>query len=671
MKIFAAVALSALIAAPAFSQSNEYAPKPLSHAAAGTDQIIVKWRNGATLAKTSAPAQRASKLSSLSGVAIQHKRSSTADTDVFKLDHVMQRPEMQSVLERIQADPSVEYAVADERRWIQQLPNDPRINDQWYFLSRTTEVAATHADQAWDITTGSSSTIVAVLDTGVRYEHPDLGRVGQGGKILPGYDFVTRTDIANDGDGRDADPSDPGDWVTSADAATSAFAGCDVSTSSWHGTRVSSMIGGLTNEGNGMAGTGWSTLILPVRVLGKCGGFDSDIRDGMLWAAGVAVTGAPANPTPAKILNLSLGGNGTCNAAYQDAVNQIINKGSLIIASTGNDGQPVGTPANCNGVLSVAGIRHAGTKVGYSNLGPNTTIAAPAGNCVNTTITPTTPCVYSILAAIDSGTTTPVAPDYTDPVNRPNFGTSFSAPLVAGAAALIDAVKPQLTPLQFTAVLQQTASAFPTTSTTTTTVCRDPSVAGTQNTECICTTATCGAGMLNTFAAVQAASSTFAIAQAPSTITAGTAATIDGSASFAATARTLTAYQWSAVNVVGATPTFADPTRAVTTMQVSGSSQFTLRLTVTDSQSATDSTDVTVVTTTAPATAPSTPIGGGGGGGGSFDWVLLVLGLLPLALPGLSRRRVRVRSNRPESRYDARESGRRSHRRRRRQNFPE
>ena len=153
--------------------------------------------------------------------------------------------------------------------------------------------------------------------------------------------------------------------------------------SSWHGTRVSSLIAALTNNAEGVAGTGWNTLILPVRVLGKCGGTDSDIIAGMRWAAGIPVPGAPINPTPARILNLSLGGSGACSAAYQAAVNEITARGVLVVVSVGNEGGAVASPANCAGVLGVAGIRHAGTKVGFSNLGPGTGIGAPGGNCVN------------------------------------------------------------------------------------------------------------------------------------------------------------------------------------------------------------------------------------------------------------------------------------------------
>jgi serine protease len=668
MKKLVAFALSALVAAPAFAQSKEYPGVPAPRAADITDQIIVKWRDAdATVAK-SAP-QRASKLTSTAGVALQHKRNGWGKTEVFKLDRTMTKGDFQSVLDRLNADPAVEYAVADKRRFAQLLPSDPMIVDQWYLQS--TEVAATRTDQAWNVTTGSNTTIVAVLDTGVRPDHPDLA-----GKLLPGYDFIADPAVANDADGRDADPSDPGDFLLTSER-TGAFANCDTGPSSWHGTRVSSLIAAATDEGQGMAGLGWNALILPVRVLGKCGGRDSDIVDAMVWAAGLEVTGMPLNPTPAKIINLSLGGDGACSANYQAAVNAITAAGVLVVASVGNEGVSVGTPANCNNVLGVSGVRHAGTKVGYSSLGPGADIAAPAGNCVNTTITTSTPCVFSILAAIDLGATTPVGPGYTDRVNRPNFGTSFSAPLVSGAVALLHAVNPALSPAQYSAVVMGTSNPFPTTSATTNAICRVPTTF-VQDEECICTTATCGAGMLNTAAAVNALSGPFGVIQASSTIDINSNVAINASGSFDASGRQVATFQWSVLNVTGAMPAIADVNTANTTLQVAGTSTFTLRLRVTDASGATDDTDFAMATA-APTTPPATtPIGsGGGGGGGSFDWWLLLLGLLPLALPGPRKRRpARVRGRvSPDSPLrewqEASISAVRSQRRRRRQNFPQ
>lgn len=400
MRFATALALFLGIASSALAQSQP-----------PTDQIIVKWRDG--LAATAATGgARVQKLGNAAGTRLQRKQQIGAETEVLQLDRALDQSEMSALLERMAADPNVEYAVADGHRWAHAAPNDPLFADQWYFKS--TEIAATHADQAWDVTVGSNMTVVAVLDTGVRFEHPDLLRVAQAGKLLDGFDFIVNAPFANDGNGRDADASDPGDFVTAAELAQPPFnipacapsGGGDHVNSSWHGTRVSSLIAALTNNGEGVAGTGWNTLILPVRVLGKCGGTDSDIITGMRWAAGIdlGIPGVPVNPTPAQIINLSLGGSGTCNQLYQSAVNEITARGVLIVASVGNEGEAVSAPANCSGVLGVTGIRHAGTKVGFSNLGSEAGIGAPGGNCVNPgpPFSNANPCVFSITAALNA-----------------------------------------------------------------------------------------------------------------------------------------------------------------------------------------------------------------------------------------------------------------------------
>src|SRR5262249_54747997 len=146
---------------------------------------------------------------------------------------------------------------------------------------------------------------------------------------------------ANDGDGWDPGPSDPGDWIDSNDQAKSVFSGCDIENSSWHGTRVSGLIAAASNNAIGITGVVWNSPILPVRVLGKCGGFDSDILTAMRWAAGEQISGVPTNPYPAKIINLSLGGDGICNAAYQATIQELSQRGVVVVASAGNSGGPV------------------------------------------------------------------------------------------------------------------------------------------------------------------------------------------------------------------------------------------------------------------------------------------------------------------------------------------
>lgn len=429
--------------------------------------------------------------------------------------------------QRLALESDVEYAVPDQRRHHFVAPNDPLYADgvggngpavgQWYLRAPTGAVQSSiNVEPAWGLTTGSPSVVVAVLDTGVRFDHPDLLAVAAGGNLLPGYDMISDAAEANDGDGRDPDPSDPGDWLTQAEISQRGgpFFQCSTApeSSSWHGTQTAGLIAALTNNGIGMASVGRNLRVLPVRVLGKCGGFDSDIIAGMRWAAGMTVPGAPANPNRAQVINMSLGGEGACNAAYQDAVAAINAAGTVIVASAGNSaGHAVGVPANCAGVIAVAGLRHVGTKVGFSDLGPEIAISAPGGNCVN--ITAGSPCLYPILTTSNSGATSPVAPIDTDSFNA-SLGTSFSAPLVAGTVALMLSAQPALTPLQVRLVLEATARPFPITSrdNTGSTViqCTAPQFNSIGNPvdqlECLCTIDTCGAGMLDAGAAVLGAS---------------------------------------------------------------------------------------------------------------------------------------------------------------------
>ena len=608
-------------------QSQETNPVAAGSPAAQSetaDRIIIKWRD--TAAKGSSAQARAEKAGRLTGSSLSAKQSISAAIDVVQLPAPLGGAALKSAIERLQADGDVEYASPDLHRHIHAVTSDPLLTDQWYLLSA--QPSATRTEQAWDITHGSASVVVAVLDTGVRFDHPDLGRTSAAGKVLPGYDFVTNTAVANDGDGRDADPSDPGDWVTTADKQQPDFTKCDEAPSSWHGTRVSGLIGALTDNGVGVAGAAWNTRVLPVRVLGKCGGFDSDIIAAMRWAAGLAVSGVPANPTPAKIINLSLGGTGVCSTAYQAAVTEITARGVLIVASAGNEGGPVDAPANCSGVLGVAGLRHVGSKVGFSSLGPEIGIGAPGGNCVNGF---GQPCLFSIVVVTDSGTQAPAGPAYTDQINA-NLGTSFSGPMAAATAALMTAVNSTLTPAQLISLMQRSATPFPANDGIVP-VCHVPtSATDLQTLECSCTTQTCGAGMLNTGAAVTAAIGPLAILQTSGTVVGGGNITLNGSSSFASNGRTLSTFLWTVLDVSGTAPVLASPSQSTTTLSIPGAATFTVRLTVTDDQGGQDSEETTL---TAAAPAAAVIPQKSGGGGGMMGWELLGLSVL---LTGLRRK---------------------------------
>jgi serine protease len=562
-------------------------------------------------------------------------------------------------LARLRADPAVEFVVPDARMRPHRVPSDPGYTEQWFLRpsapgTNGSTVSSLDAETAWDVTTGAPSIVVAVIDTGVRFDHPDLGIVATGGKLLPGYDFVgldsaNSARTANDGDGWDPDASDPGDWISSSDRNLATFSDCPLDDSSWHGTRVAGLVGAHTDNGLGIASAGWQTLVLPVRVLGKCGGYTSDIIAGMRWAAGLAQANAPANPTPARILNLSLGGEGGCSAAYQAAIDEITARGVIVVVSAGNDGSTVDQPANCRGVVAVTGVRHVGTKVGFANLGADVTIAAPGGNCVNTAAG--APCLYSLDTTTDLGETQPAGPGYTDRLTRINVGTSFASPLVSGAAALMLSVNDRLPGPRLVSRMQASARPFPASPDPSVPACRVPANADDlQNSECNCSTATCGAGLLYAPGAVAEALRPVANLSGPSTASAGATVALSGAASTAANGRTIAGYAWSVPGGGVALAATSGPQTSF--VAPGGPASVTVRLTVTDDLGAIDSVDQVITVGGVSPPPPPPPVDPpipppdignvrNGGGGGTFDAALvaLALALLPGLLAGRRRRR--------------------------------
>lgn len=490
--------------------------------AESVSRIIIQWRSDQApeQATPAATPQRLESLRKRSGRANARGWNIGGPLTVLQLDQAQSGAELSTTLAALRADPEVALAVPDERvKAHAYLPDDPLHAGQWYL--RGVQPSAIRAHEAWDLTRGAPDMVVAVVDSGVRFDHPDLA-----GRLLPGWDFISTDFVGNDGDGWDADPSDAGDYITAEDLGTPEFpigkcgGGPDLDQpmeSSWHGTRVAGIIAAIGDNAVGIAGTAFNVQILPVRVLGKCGGYVSDVIAGMYWAAGMAPPPPyltpplpPVNSTPARVINVSLGSEQSCEASavYRTAVRQITAHGALIVASAGNAGGAVGSPAGCPGALAVAGLRHAGTKVGYSNLGPEVSIAAPAGNCIN--IEPGAPCLFALNTTTNLGLQGPQANGYSSSTVQPTVGTSFSAPLVSGTAALMLSVNPGLTPAQVISLIRSTARPFATTSDTIPlpTACVSPSVKPLQDAECVCTAAVCGAGMLDAQAAVQAALAT-------------------------------------------------------------------------------------------------------------------------------------------------------------------
>ncbi len=336
---------------------------------------------------------------------------------------------------------------------------------------------------AWQHSTGAAGAVVAVLDTGT-IAHPELS-----GRLLPGYDFVSVLEYANDGNGRDADASDPGDWVDAADRLKPEFRNCELEDSSWHGTIIATMLAAATNNGQGVAAMNWAGRVLPVRVAGKCGAEVADIVDGMRWAAGLPVDGVPDNPNPARIINISFGGSAACGQAYQTAIDEIrTTKGAIVVAAAGNEWNAPTRPANCVGTVGVAALNRDGFKANYSNFGAALSasgIATVGGDDVDSGTKWNALADNGISTGYIQGSKGPGAADYAR-----LYGTSFAAPVVAGAIGLMLSVNPALTVEQIFNGLRLSARPH-------VLVPKMGSCSHANPGRCECNTATCGVGMLD------------------------------------------------------------------------------------------------------------------------------------------------------------------------------
>jgi serine protease len=431
---FATAIAVSLIAAPAMAGKVDLAGLGSEQA---YDQFIVGYRSGSpergsvSKAKESL-ARAASAQVGGKALALKHLRRMGIGSDVVRIDRKLDRVEAESLMRQIAADPDVEYVEVDRRMHAFLTPNDI-----WY-LQRQWDMYKTwgiRADYAWDVTQGAGA-VVAVIDTGIT-NHSDLNA-----NILPGYDFIGDVAVSNDGDGRDSDPNDPGDWV----AANQCGGSHPAQNSSWHGTHVTGTIAAIANNAQGVAGVAHAAKVVPLRALGTCGGYDSDIADAITWAAGGSVPGIPANPNPAEVINLSLGGQGACGTTTQSAINTAVGLGATLVIAAGNSNANTAgfSPANCNQVIAVGATTNTGTRPDFSNYGPAVDLAAPGAGIFSTN---------------NSGTTVPVSESYAN-----KSGTSMSAPHVAGVAALVQSISivPK-TPAQMEALLRCTATPFPST----------------------------------------------------------------------------------------------------------------------------------------------------------------------------------------------------------------
>jgi serine protease len=426
-----------------------------------TDRIIVKYRTTPASSLAQANQVRGADVSAQRfGVAMRRLHATALGSQVLKVDRRLSPSEAEALARDIAAsDPDVEYAEPDRILHKTLSPNDTRYNEQWHYFEST---AGINAPAAWDKATGSG-VVVGVVDTGYR-PHADLAA-----NILPGYDFISDTFVSNDGNGRDSDARDPGDWINAGECGNGEPV--QFESSSWHGTHVAGTIAAVTNNSNGVAGIAFNAKVVPARVLGKCGGYTSDIADAIVWVSGGSVSGVPANANPAKVINISLGGIGGCDNTTQNAINSARSRGTSVIVAAGNENHNASqdTPANCSGVVTVASVNRSGGRSYFSNFGSTVEVAAPGGDVRAS-------ASNGILSTLNAGTTTPGADAYAF-----YQGTSMATPHVVGVVALMLSAKPTLTPDQVTSILQSTARSFP------------------------ATCSQCGAGIVNANAAVDAA----------------------------------------------------------------------------------------------------------------------------------------------------------------------
>ena len=354
---------------------------------------------------------------------------------LLSVDRPLDARGSRSLMARFAARRSVDYVEPDVLMRAAFTPNDTYYSVQWHYSEAT---AGMNLPAAWDNATGTGQ-VVAVVDTGIT-THSDLDA-----NVLPGYDFISSSTAARDGNGRDSNPADQGDWWAAGECGLPYG-----SNSSWHGTHVTGTVAAVSNNAKGVAGVAFNAKVVPVRVLGKCGGTLSDIADGIVWASGGTVTGIPANANPAKVVNMSLGGGGTCGATYQNAINSAVSRGTTVVVAAGNENTNASSsqPANCANVVTVAATDRSGNRASYSNYGTVVDVSAPGGEV-------DVAAANGIASTLNSGTTTPGTENYVY-----YEGTSMATPHVAGLVALMLSKK-SMTPADVEATLKANVRALP------------------------------------------------------------------------------------------------------------------------------------------------------------------------------------------------------------------
>jgi hypothetical protein len=421
-------------------------PRPAPVAAPATDQFIVGIHGGAGIGSEAAATSEVARMAAgRVGIAAQNVKGTAGGAQVVKTSRPLPAAEAEAFLAALRAAPGVAYAEPDIKMYPAselpsdaEAPNDPGYPAQWNLWDRT---AGLRIPGAWKVNRGEG-TVVAVVDTGIT-SHSELDS-----RVLPGYDMIIDAASARDGDGRDANPQDEGDWFT----AELCGMGGEDGMSSWHGTHVAGTIAAVANNNDGIAGVAPEAWLLPVRALGACGGYESDVADSIIWAAGGQVAGLPVNPNPARVINLSVGGDGPCSAMMQNAINAANKAGAAVVVAAGNANRPASgmSPANCKKVITVAAAGPTGARASYSNYGDDVDVTAPGGDM-------TSQFTEGILSTSNFGATTPGLEAYAF-----MQGTSMATPHVAGIAALLMSEKgSSYTPKMVEERLESTARRLP------------------------------------------------------------------------------------------------------------------------------------------------------------------------------------------------------------------
>ena len=444
-----AVAITAaLFAAPAYAQMRTSAAKvaPAKVAAAkgpvfskpgvpyGTnlkapaeqryDSFIVSFKKGIKPASDQQLQRNLDAVGKMLNARIAIQRTQATGAKLVRLDREIGDVERKMLEAELMKRPDVRAVEPNGRVYRAFEPNDPLFPQQWHYQGDGMGINAT---EAWDSADGTG-VVVAVLDTG-QVNHADLQ-----GQFTAGYDFISDPANARDGDGYDDDPNDEGDWDDKYD-------------SSWHGTHVAGTVAARTDNNLGVAGVAHGAKVQHVRVLGNQGGAWADLNDAIVWAAGGSVPGQPDNPTPARIINMSLGGGTACPADMQDAIDIANDLGAMVVVAAGNASTDIAgyAPAGCEGVVPVAGTGPNNTRYTNTNYGTTIKIAAPAGSGV-------APETDQVLSTLNTGTEGQEDDSYAW-----YAGTSMAAPHVAGTAALVLEMDPDLTKDEVEEILHHTA----------------------------------------------------------------------------------------------------------------------------------------------------------------------------------------------------------------------